>query len=64
MVIPYFIYSFYPLAGVIEGFRAAIFGTNPVPWTMIINGTITTLILFVVGSIYFKNKENIFADVA
>ena len=59
-----FIYSFYPMAGVIEGFRSSLIGVNPVPWTMIINGSITTLFLFIIGSLFFKNKENIFADVA
>ena len=59
-----FVYSFYPMAGVIEGFRSALIGVNPIPWFMILNGSITTIVFFIIGAIFFKNKENIFADVA
>ncbi len=59
-----YIYSFYPMAGVIEGFRAALIGVNPMPWLMIINGSISSLIVFLFGAYYFKNKEYLFADVA
>ena len=59
-----FIYGFYPMAGVIEGFRSALIGTNPIPWSMIISGTISSIIMFIFGAYYFKSKEKLFADVA
>jgi len=57
-------YGIYPMAGVIEGFRSSIIGKNPMPWDLIIIGTATALILAVVGALYFKRMERIFADVA
>ena len=58
------IYGLYPMAGVIEGFRSALLGHNPMPWDLIGMGTITAAILFITGALYFKQKERIFADVA
>ena len=58
------IYGLYPLAGVIEGFRSALLGHNPMPWDLIGIGSISTSLLFVSGALYFKRKERVFADVA
>jgi lipopolysaccharide transport system permease protein len=58
------IYSVYPLAGVIEGFRSAILGTVEMPYIYILNGGISALILFVTGWMYFQRVEKYFADVA
>lgn len=58
------IYGLYPMAGVIEGFRSALLGHNPMPWDLIGMGTLTSVILFLTGALYFKRKERIFADVA
>ncbi|NQU32078.1 MAG: ABC transporter permease [Bacteroidetes bacterium] len=58
------IYGLYPMAGVIEGFRSALLGHNPMPWEMIGIGAISSSILFIIGAFYFKRKERIFADVA
>ncbi len=57
-----FIYSLNPIVGIIEGFRACLLGT-PIPWQFIWPGTITTLILFLGGAIYFKRMERFFVDV-
>ena len=57
------IYGLNPMAGVIEGFRAALLGATPMPWDLIIVGTIVTLVLAVIGLTYFKFTERIFADV-
>ena len=57
-------YGFYPMAGVIEGFRSAILGTNPMPWDLLIPGAITALVLLVTGALYFRRRERVFADVA
>jgi len=57
------IYGLNPMAGVIEGFRSALLGSTPMPWDLIIVGTIVTLVLAVIGLTYFKFTERIFADV-
>ena len=58
------IYGLYPLAGVIEGFRSALLGHNPMPWDLIGMGSVSALVIFVSGALYFKRKERLFADVA
>ena len=58
------LYGIYPMVGVIEGFRSALLGHNPMPWALIGIGTITALFIFISGVFYFKNKERIFVDVA
>ena len=57
------IYALNPMAGVIEGFRSALLGTNPMPWDMIGIGTGVALILFLSGAYYFRRLERYFADV-
>ena len=57
-------YGLYPMAGVIEGFRSALIGTNPMPWNLIIMGAISGCVLLLTGALYFQRKERIFADVA
>jgi lipopolysaccharide transport system permease protein len=52
------------MVGVIEGFRAALLGTKPMPWAWIGMGTITAVVLFVTGVLYFRRMERVFADVA
>ncbi len=56
------IYSFNPLVGVIEGFRACFLGT-PFAWSYIWPGMITAGVVFIMGAIYFKRMEQIFVDV-
>jgi lipopolysaccharide transport system permease protein len=58
------IYGLYPMVGVIEGFRSALLGHNPMPWKLIGIGTLTATFLFISGALYFKKKERIFVDVA
>lgn len=60
-------YSFFPLAGIIEGFRSALIGGSAygkMPYGLILNGSITTLFLLITGLYFFRSKESIFADVA
>jgi len=57
------LYGLYPMAGVIEGFRAAIMGTSAMPWDLIGMGALTTGILFFTGVIFYRNREKVFADV-
>ena len=58
------LYGLYPMAGVIEGFRAALIGATPVPWDLMLPGTLSAVLIVVSGAIYFKRLERIFADVA
>lgn len=57
-------YGINPMAGVIEGFRASLLGSIPMPWDLIAVGSISAVSLFVGGLLYFSHKERIFADVA
>ncbi len=57
-------YGINPMAGVIEGFRASLLGSIPMPWDLIAVGGISAVSLFVGGLLYFSHKERIFADVA
>jgi len=52
-----------PMAGVIEGFRAAFLGTRPMPWDLIAVGSVVALVVAVSGTFYFRRTERIFADV-
>lgn len=58
------LYGLYPMAGVIEGFRAALLGTVPMPWDLIGMGALTATLLTVTGAFYFRRTEHVFADVA
>ena len=58
------LYGLNPMAGVIEGFRSALLGTNPMPWDLIGVGAAVAVVLFVTGALYFKRMERVFADVA
>lgn len=58
------LYGIYPMGGVIEGFRSAITGNNPMPWDLIGVGTVSAVIIFISGLFVFKRMEKIFADVA
>jgi len=58
------IYGLYPMAGVIEGFRSSLIGTNPMPWDLIIVGSISSLVIVLSGAFYFRRMERFFADVA
>lgn len=56
------IYGLNPMAGVIEGFRWALLGTNP-PSSMIVMSIVIVLALLISGAFYFKRMEKTFADV-
>ncbi len=58
------VYGLYPMAGIIEGFRSALLGTNPMPWDLIAMGTLSTSLILFSGALYFRKMERIFADVA
>lgn len=57
------IYGINPMAGVVEGFRWALLGTDVSPGPMIIVSSAVTLALTVSGAYYFRRMEKTFADV-
>lgn len=57
------LYSINPMAGVVEGFRWALLGTETAPGPMLIVSTLTALALLVSGTFYFRRLEKTFADV-
>ena len=57
-------YGLYPMAGVIEGFRSALLGTQPMPWDLIGMGSLAAILVFTSGLFYFRRMEYLFADVA
>ena len=58
------IYALNPMVGVIEGFRAALLGTRPMPWEYLGIGAGMAGIFFITGILYFRRMERYFADVA
>jgi len=55
------IYGLNPMAGVIEGFRWALLGTEP-PSSLILISCIVVIVIFITGAYYFRNSEKTFAD--
>lgn len=57
------IYALNPMAGIIEGFRSALLGTTAFPTQMVLISGAVSIIMFVIGAMYFKQTERNFADV-
>jgi lipopolysaccharide transport system permease protein len=57
------LYAVNPMVGVVEGFRWALLGTDTSPGPMIAVSTLTSVLLLVSGSFYFRRMEKTFADV-
>ncbi|HKJ27324.1 MAG TPA: ABC transporter permease [Anaerolineales bacterium] len=57
------LYAVNPMVGVIEGFRASLLDTTAMPWDFIWMGTVSALVFFFSGLVYFRRMEKIFADV-
>jgi len=57
------IYGINPMAGVVEGFRWALLGTDTAPGPIIIVSAVAAVALLVSGAFYFRRMENSFADV-
>ncbi len=57
------LYGLNPMAGVVEGFRWALLGTDTAPGKMIIVSSMVALILLIGGAFYFRRMEESFADV-
>ncbi len=57
------LYGINPMAGVVEGFRWALLGTNTAPGPIIIVSSLISLLLLISGALYFRHMEKTFADV-
>jgi lipopolysaccharide transport system permease protein len=57
-----FLYGLNPMAGVIEGFRWALLGTE-MPGAMILVSVSVVVVLLVSGAFYFRKMEQYYADV-
>ena len=58
------LYGINPIAGVVEGFRWALLGTEPSPGPMLLLSICVALAMLVSGGFYFQRLEQHFADVA
>lgn len=56
------LYGLNPMAGVIEGFRWSLLGTNASPSLIVVSATVAAILL-VTGLYYFRRVERTFADV-
>jgi len=57
------LYGLNPMAGVVEGFRWAILGTNTQPGPMIAASAVASVAVLIGGAFYFRRMEKSFADV-
>lgn len=57
------IYGMNPMAGVVDGFRWALFGQTP-PGPMLVVSIAATVLLLTGGTMYFRRVERSFADIA
>jgi homopolymeric O-antigen transport system permease protein len=58
-----FLFALNPLTGIIDGYRAAMFGV-PVSWPILAISVLSTAALFMLGVSYFRQTERRFADIA
>jgi lipopolysaccharide transport system permease protein len=54
-------YALNPMVGVIQGFRWALFGTQPPDMVMLVSAAVV-VVLFISGLFYFRRMERTFAD--
>ncbi len=52
-----------PMMGVIQTARAALLGTTPINWMLILTSFVAAVVLLVIGITYFKKTERYFADI-
>jgi lipopolysaccharide transport system permease protein len=56
------VYGLNPMAGVIEGFRWALFGIGEGPGWSLVASTAISVVLFAGGAIWFRRRERTFVD--
>jgi lipopolysaccharide transport system permease protein len=52
-----------PLAGIVEGLRACLFSARKMPWKLVEISCSVTLVVLIVGAVYFRKTEKTFADI-
>ena len=57
------VYGLNPMAGVVEGFRWALLGTNSAPGPIIAVSASAALVILITGAFYFRRMERTFADI-
>jgi lipopolysaccharide transport system permease protein len=57
------LYGINPMAGVVEGFRWALLGTETAPGPIIAVSAVAAVVLLITGVFYFRRMEDTFADV-
>jgi len=57
------LYGLNPMAGVVEGFRWALLGTDTAPGPIILVSSLVSIALLISGAFYFRRMEKSFADV-
>lgn len=57
------LYGLNPMAGVVEGFRWALLGTDTFPGPMLLVSFLVAIVFLVSGVFYFRRMEKSFADV-
>jgi homopolymeric O-antigen transport system permease protein len=55
-------YGLNPMAGVVDGFRWALFGKGTGPDRMFIASTVVAITLFITATIWFRRRERTFVD--
>jgi lipopolysaccharide transport system permease protein len=61
--IPGWVYGLNPMAGVVEGFRWALFRRTGCPYELLVSSTLSAAAILISGAFYFRRTERIFADV-
>jgi lipopolysaccharide transport system permease protein len=57
------LYGLNPMAGVVEGFPWALFGTGEAPGLMLLVSVLIVALLLVSGAFFFRRMERAFAGV-
>jgi len=57
------LYGINPMAGVVEGFRWALLGTDSAPPAMVLTSAAVAVVILVTGAFFFRRVEARFADV-
>jgi lipopolysaccharide transport system permease protein len=52
-----------PMTGVISTARAALLGTTPINWVLVLTSAISCVAILIIGLIFFKKTEKYFADI-
>lgn len=58
-----FLVALNPLAGIIDAFRASLLPTRQVDWGTLLISLALTVVIFILGLVYFRKTERAFADI-